>query len=123
MSPQWEGELELELNSASDRDNGSEEDVSCTANDSTALRGHTDSISTVRENSVWILLRNSLCPPDVLCLRAAGGRWKDAKLYGDFAALWFFLMTNKEDTTGTQLPEWSSLSFDYRDNFGFAPGR
>ena len=69
MSPQWEGELELELNSASDYDNDSKEDDSCTAGDSTAWRDHTNAISVVRENSVWNLIRDSQCPPDVLRLQ------------------------------------------------------
>ena len=61
------------------------------------------------------------CPPDVLRLCTVGRVWNDAKLYGDFAALWFFLMTNKDETPATQLPECPSLKFDYRDNFGFCP--
>ena len=97
LSPQWEGELELELNSANDYDNDSKEDDS-TASDSIAWRDHTDSISPVREYSVWNLIRDSLCPPDVLRLRTVGRGWNDAKLFGDFAALWFFLTTNKDET-------------------------
>ena len=30
-------------------------------------------------------------------------------------------MTNKGDTAATQLPEWPSPRFDYRDDFGFVP--
>ena len=77
-----------------------------------------DYISVTRECSWWILIRDSLCPPDVIRLRTAGREWNKARLYGDFAALWFFLMMNKG--AATQLPEWPSLRFDYRDNFGFA---
>ena len=36
-------------------------------------------------------------------------------------SLWLFLMTNNGGTPFTQLLEWPSLCFDYRDNFGFAP--
>ena len=62
-----------------------------------------------------------LCARDVIRLRTAR-EWYKVRLYGVFAALWFFLLTNKGDTAATQLLEWSSLTFDYRDNFGFAPG-
>ena len=72
MSPQWEGELELELNSASDYDNDSKEDDSCTASNGTAWRDRTDAISIVLENYVWNLIRDSLCPPDVLRLSTVG---------------------------------------------------
>ena len=109
LSPQWEGELELELNTASDYDNDSKENDSGTAGDSIAWRDLTDSISIVREYSVWNLIRDSLCPPDVLRLRTIGRGWNDAKLYGDSAALWFFLMTNKDETPATQLLEWPCL--------------
>ena len=109
LSPQWEGELEL--NSASDFDNDSKEDDRCTAGDSTAWRDNTDSSSDVREHSVWNRIRDSLCPPDVLRLRTVGRWWNVAEQYGDFAALWFFLLTNKDET---------SLRSDYSDNFGSA---
>ena len=65
--------------------------------------------------------RLPLRPPDVIRLRTAGRRWNNAELYGGFAAVWFFLMTNNEATPTSPLPEWPSLRFDYRDNFGFAP--
>ena len=120
VSPQWEGELELD--SASDYDNENNEvDVSVTYDHSTE-RSPKDNVSAARESSLWILIRDSICPPDVLCLPAAGRRWNDAKLYDELVALWFFLMTNKEDTSAAvPLPEWPSLCFDYRQNFGCAP--
>ena len=77
VSPQWEGELELD--SASDCDN------TCGA----MIQGTRDSISVIRECSLWILIRD-LCPPDVIRLRTAGREWNEARLQGDFAALWFF---------------------------------
>ena len=52
VSPQWEGDFELEWNSESDTDNGCEEVVSCEASDSVAMSGHTDCISVVRERSL-----------------------------------------------------------------------
>ena len=70
---------------------------------------------------MWNLIRESLCPPHVLRLRTVGRVWNEAKLYGDFAALWFFLMTNKDETPATQPLEWHSLRLDSRDNFGFVP--
>ena len=101
----------------------SKEDDSCTASDSTAWRDHTDAISTVREKSVWNLIRDSLCPPDVLRLRTVGRERNEVKLFGDFAALWFSLVTNKDETISTEPPEWQSPRLDSRDNFGFVPGR
>ena len=109
VSQQWEGELELD--SASDCDNAY----------GAMVKGMKDYISVIRECSLWILIRDSLCPPDILSLRTAGRKRNKAKIYGEFAALGFFLMTNKEDTSATPLPEWPSLCFDYRQNFGFVP--
>ena len=56
-----------------------------------------DYISVTRECSLWIR------PPDILSVRAAERKWNKAKLYG------------------SPLPEWPSLCFDYRQNFGFVP--
>ena len=91
MSPQWEGELELD--SASDYDNVNEEVDSFVARDHAAESGPKDYVSVVRESSLWILVRDCCCPPDVLNLRTAGRRWNNAKLHGEIAALWFFLTT------------------------------
>ena len=102
VSPQWEGGLELD--SASD----------CDSAYGTMERGMRDYISVKSECSLWILIRDSLCPPDVTRLRTAERRWNNVQLYGEFAALWFFT---------PPLPEWPSLRLDYRENFGFAPGR
>ena len=116
-----QGELELELNSASGCDNDSEGD-SCTASDSTAWRDHTDAISIVRENSVWNLIRDSVCrPPDVLRLRTVGRG--GTKRSCTVTLPRFFLMTNKDQTPATQPPEWQSLRLGSRDNFGFVPRR
>ena len=84
VSPQWEGGLEVE--SASDCDNA---------------WGMRDYISVVRECSSWILIRDSLCPPDILSQRT-GRKWNNAKLYGEFAALRFFLMTKNEEAPTLQ---------------------
>ena len=111
MSPQCEGELELD--SASDDDNVNEEVDRSTTHDDATECGPKDYISAVRESSLWI-------SPDVLILRTAGRRWNNAKLYGEFAALCFFLMTNNEEACCSPLPGWPSLCFDCRRNFGFA---
>ena len=101
---------ELEPDSASDCDNTYRARV----------HGMRNYISVIRECSLWILIQDSLCPPDVIRLRTVGRGWNEANLHGDFAALWFFLMMNKDDTPDTQLSEWPSLRFDYCDNFRFA---
>ena len=111
----------MELDSASDCDNEYEEDDRLVARNHAAENGPKDYISVVRESSLWILIR--LGPPDVLVLRTAGSKWNNAKLYGEFAALWFFLLTKhrSEERDPVVLPEWPSLCFDYRQSFGFAP--
>ena len=93
MSPQWEGELEL--GSASDCDSVYDD----------MEKGLKDYISVIRECSICILIRNSLSPPDILYLRTAGRGWNNAKLYGEFAALWFFLMTKNDEAPTSPLPE------------------
>ena len=75
VSPQWEGQLEL---------------------DSMMVHGMRDSISIMRECSLRLLIRDSLCPPDVTRLRTPERRWNNAELKVEFAALWFFLMTKNE---------------------------
>ena len=71
--------------------------------------------SEVRESSVWAPLCDCLTPADVLVLRTAGPKWYDAKLYGDYAELWFFLMKEKgtDVSPPAPLPEWPNLQ-----NFG-----
>ena len=92
VSPQCEGGLELD--SASDCDNayGAME------------KGTRDYISVKRECSLWTLIRDSLCPPDVIRLRTAGRKWNNAKLYGEYAALWFFLMAKNEEAPTSPTP-------------------
>ena len=63
-SPQWE--VELELDSASDCDNEHEEDNRLVARNRAAENGPRDYISVLRGSSLWILIRDSLGPPDVL---------------------------------------------------------
>ena len=94
VSPQWEGELELDSASDSESTEGS------------MMQDIRDYTSIKWECSLWILIRE-------------GGMRRD--FFGDIAALWFFLMTNKGDTPATQLPEWPSLGFHYGGNFRFAP--
>ena len=80
VSPQWEGELELD--SASDYDNVNEEVDSSVTHDHATESGPKDYTSAVRKCSLWILIRDSISPPDVLVLRTAGSKWNNAKLYG-----------------------------------------
>ena len=59
----------------------------------------------------------------MLVLRTEGSKWYDAKLYGEFAELWFFLMkgTDPDVSPPVLLPVWSNL---WRFGFGlFEPGR
>ena len=67
----------------------------------------------VRESPVWATIRDYLTPLDVLDTRTAGQEWNCAKLYGSFAALWFFLMKKDGREEGAQ-PEWPSLCRDHR---------
>ena len=85
VSSQWEGGPELELDFASD----------CDSAHGAMVKGMKDYISVIRKCSLWILIRDSLCPPDILSLRTAGRKWNNPELYGEFAALWFFLMMLK----------------------------
>ena len=41
---------------------------------------------------MWITIRDFFLPPDMLAIRTAATNWNHSKLYGSFAALWFFLM-------------------------------
>ena len=93
VSPQWEGELELDAASDSDSTFGA------------MIHDRRDSISIIRECSLWILIRDSLCPPDVIRLHTAVRGWNNVQFYGEFAALWFFLMTkNEAKPTLTRFP-------------------
>ena len=78
-----------------------------------------DCLSQVRDSPVWITIRDFLLPPDMLAMRTAGPKWNHAKLYGFFAALWFFLMENGEDQKreSESLPEWSSPCGGLRQQF------
>ena len=81
--------------------------------DSAAESGPKDYISEVRESSSWASIRDYLTAPDVLVWRTAGPKWNNAKLYGEFAALRFFLMTKdgSEEGAPDPLPELPSLCF------------
>ena len=120
----WEPcEGELELDSAGDSDNEYAEDDKLAAGNHAAENGPNDYISVFRSSSLWILIRDSRRAPDVLVLRTARSKWNSVTLNGEFAALWFFLLTKdgSEERDPVTLPEWLSLCFDYRQNFGFAP--
>ena len=112
LSNTWHQEpdgLELNFDDCEDG-NEHENDGSYEEFDSDAEKGAKDHISDVRESSLWVSLRDCLTPADVLVLRTAGSKWKNAKLYGTFAALWFFLMTKSggEEASPAPLPEWPS---------------
>ena len=97
VSPQWEGRLELD--SANDSDNGAME------------KGMRDYISVTRKCSLWILIRDSLCSPDILSLRTAGRKWNNAELYGEHLTHWFFFMAKNEEAPFSPLPEWPKPVF------------
>ena len=60
--------------------------------DSVAAGKARDYISEVCESSLWAALCDCLAPADVLVLRSTGSKYHNAKLHGEFAELWFFLM-------------------------------
>ena len=105
MSPQWERELELDSESDSDSTYGAME------------HGMRDSTIIIRECSVQVLIR-VLCPHDMIRLRTAGRRWNNAELFGEFAALWFFLMRKNEAKPLLRFLNGPACAY-----FGFAPGR
>ena len=114
-SPQWEGELEL----GSDSNNQDEIEYECENDedsnyeelDRVAARGARDNISEVRESSLWAPLCDCLTPADVLVLRTSGSKWYNAKWYGEFAELWFFLLKRKggNEPPLAPLPEWPGM--------------
>ena len=59
--------------------------------DSAAEKGDKNYISEVRESS--LSLRDRVTPASVVVLNTAWSKWNNAKLFGAFAALWFFLVT------------------------------
>ena len=79
-----------------------------------------DYLSQVRDSPVWISIRDFLFPPDMLAMHTAGPKWNHSKLYGSFAALWFFLMEKDESEKGEfePLPEWPSLCCNLPQRFG-----
>ena len=83
--------------------------------------GTSDFLSQVRDSPIWISIFDLLFPPDMLAMRTAGPKWNHAKLYGSFAALWFFLMEKDEGDKGASeaLPEWPSLCCNLRQRFGY----
>ena len=82
---------------------------------SAAESGPKDYISEVSESSLGASIRDYFTPSDILVLRTAGSKWNNAKLYGEFAALWFFLMTKDGS-------KWPSMCSDYRQSSGFGKG-
>ena len=102
-----EGGLELDSDNHYEHENEYEDDGSCEEFDSDAESGPKDYISEVSESSMWVSIRDYFTPSDVLFLRTAGSKWNNAKLYGEVAALWFFLMTKNGS-------EWPSTCSEYR---------
>ena len=80
---------------------------------------HWDYLIQVRDRPLWINFRDCPLPPDMLAMHTAEPKWNHAKLYGFFAAYWFFLMENGEDQKGESesLPEWPSLCGNIRQRF------
>ena len=72
-----------------------------------------DYLSQTRDSPVWITIRDFLFPPDMLAMRTAGPKWNHTKLYGSFAALWFFLMEKGESEKG----ESECLCCNFRQGF------
>ena len=72
----------------------------------------TDEAEFVRHFNSFHMLMRIMClrpfGPDMLAMRT---KWNHAKLYGSFAALWFFLMEKDESEKGEPepLPGWPSL--------------
>ena len=62
-------EGELELDSAGDSDNEYAENDRLAAGNHAAENGPKDYISVITGSSLWILIRDSLSPPDVLVSR------------------------------------------------------
>ena len=113
MNPQWEGGLEL--NFGNNSEDGTDHEVDGRYDDTGGAgeEGPKDYISDARESSLWTSLRDCLTPAEVLVLRTGGPKWYNAKLYGEFAELWFFLMKGKggEEPPFAPVPEWPSLCF------------
>ena len=101
--------------------NGNGNDDSYEGCDSADEGGPKDYITDFSESSLWASIRDYLTPSDVLIMRTAGPKLNHGQLYGEFAAMWFFLVTKNgsEEKVPVPLPEWPSLRFDYRQNFGF----
>ena len=106
--------MELDSDTDYEDENEDEDDGSHDEFDSAAESGPKDHISEVSESSLRASIRDYLAPSDILVLCTAGSKWNNAKLYGEFAAMWFFLMTDGS--------EWPSMCSDYRENFGFGDG-
>ena len=65
---------------------------------------------------VFVVDTDPLLPlPTEFRLRTARRKWNTATLYGEFAALWFFLLMNKDDCTTSGIAK-----SEIRDTFGFA---
>ena len=69
---------------------------SCEAGDSADEGGPKDYISEVSESSLWASIRDYVAPPDVLIMRTAGPKWNHAKLYGEFASLWYGFLPHEK---------------------------
>ena len=78
----------------------------------------------MRESSLWAPLCDCHTPADVLVLRTTRPKWYNAKLYGELAELWLFLMKRQggDEPPMAPLPEWPSLCPDYRQNLCFDHG-
>ena len=119
MSPQWEDGLELDVDN--DCEDETDHVVDGKYDDGAAENGAKDHISEVREGSLWVSLRDCLSPADVLVLRAAWVKMEQREVVWEICC--FMVLPHDknggEEAAPAPLPEWPSLCFDYRQNFGF----
>ena len=103
--------------------------IGVTKNWALGLQERQETTSAKCASSQWAPLCDCLTlAAGVLVFRTTGSKWYDAKLYGEFAESWFFLMKKKggDGPHAALLPEWPSLCSYYRRNIGFGlfePGR
>ena len=110
--------------SNNENENENDEDGNYKELDSVAAGEARDYVSEVRESSLWAPLCDCLSPAHVLVVRTAGSKWYNAKHYGEFAELWFFLMKRKggDEPPFVPLPKLPIFRPDYRQNLGFDHG-
>ena len=81
------------------------------------MHGIRNSIIIVRESSLWMLIRDSFCPLDVLRFRTAGRRWNNCGMVWRICCSLVLLHDRERKKRISPFPEWPSIRFD---NFVFA---